>query len=79
MKKVKTINCEEAIKNLLVYLDEQLAKGKSREVKHHLSVCRSCYSRSEFEKKLKSQLLEAGKEKVRPSLEKRIKALLKKY
>lgn len=79
MKKPKTISCEEAIKNLFSYLDKQLAKGKSGEVKNHLSVCRSCYSRSEFEKKLKGKLREAGEEEVHSSLEERIKGLLKNF
>ncbi|MBI4714657.1 MAG: zf-HC2 domain-containing protein [Nitrospirae bacterium] len=76
MKKVKTIGCEEALKHLLTYLDQELGATRSREVEHHLSLCRSCFSRAEFEKRLQSRLAEVGKEEVRPSFETRIRKLI---
>jgi len=76
MKKVKTIGCEEALKHLLTYLDQELGTAKRREVEHHLKICRTCFSRAEFEKLLKSQIQEAGRESVSTSFEKRIKTLL---
>ncbi len=79
MNKGKSIGCEEALKNLFLYLDEELEKKKHRAVEHHLTICRSCFSRADFEKKLQTGLLNAGEEPVRPSLEKKIKALLKRY
>ncbi|HEY4485393.1 MAG TPA: zf-HC2 domain-containing protein [Nitrospiria bacterium] len=79
MKKVKPIGCEEALKHLLTYLDQELGEVKSREVQRHLSLCRSCFSRSEFEQKLMERLKETGKEAAPGSLEKRIKTLLGGY
>ncbi len=79
MKKVKTIGCEEALKHLLAYLDQELGEVKYREVEHHLEICRTCFSRAEFEKLLKTRLLEAGRGTVRASFEKRIKTLLGRF
>ena len=79
MKKVKTIGCEEALKHLLAYLDQELGPAKRRELEHHIEICRSCFSRAEFEKRLKTQLREVGQESVGASLEERIKALLGRY
>jgi hypothetical protein len=79
MKKVKTIGCEEALKHLLAFLDQELGEVKHREVEHHLEICRTCFSRAEFEKLLKTRLREAGRGTVRASFEKRIKTLLGRF
>lgn len=79
MKKKKTIGCEEALKHLLTYLDQELGPVKRREVEHHLSICRTCFSRAEFEKLVKTQLREAGRETVSAEFGKRIKTLLGRF
>jgi anti-sigma factor (TIGR02949 family) len=79
MKKVKTIGCEEALQHLLAYLDQELGEVKHREVDHHLEICRTCFSRAEFEKSLKTRLREAGRGTVRASFEKRIKTLFSRF
>ena len=79
MKKIKIIGCEEALKHLLTYLDEELGAGKTREVGHHLDLCRACFSRAEFEKGLKTKLKESGEGTVRPGFERRIRALLAEF
>jgi anti-sigma factor (TIGR02949 family) len=79
MKKTKTIGCEEALKHLLAYLDQEVGPAKRREMEHHIEICRSCFSRAEFEKQLKTQLQEAGRESVNASFEKRIKTLLGRF
>jgi anti-sigma factor (TIGR02949 family) len=56
MKPAKTIGCSEALTHLLEYLDQELDGTKRREVKHHIELCRSCFSRAEFEQGLKDRL-----------------------
>ncbi|MGD2074636.1 MAG: zf-HC2 domain-containing protein [Gammaproteobacteria bacterium] len=75
MSKVRQISCEEALKSLLEYLDSELADERSHEIDQHLSTCRSCYSRLEFEKHLRSRLRETGRQEVPDSLRNRIDAL----
>ena len=70
------INCEEALRRLAEYLDAELLGESSREMEQHLESCRSCFSRVEFEKRLKSCTAELRREPVPPDLERRIRALV---
>ncbi len=79
MKPVKTIGCEEALTHLLEYLDRELGTVKHREVEHHLDICRSCFSRAEFEQRLKVKLREAGREPAGESFGARIRSLLRGF
>ena len=79
MTKLKTIGCEEALKHLLAYLDQEVGAVKHREVERHLEICRTCFSRAEFEQSLKTRLREAGRGTVRASFEKRIKTLFGRF
>ena len=78
MKK-KTIGCEEALKHLFAYLDQQLGTTKQKEVEKHLSICRTCFSKLEFEKELKKKLLQVGRMDVRSSFEERIKQVIRSF
>ena len=79
MNPVKTIGCEEALTHLLEYVDRELGTVKHREVEHHLDICRSCFSRAEFEQRLKAKLREAGRETAGESCGERIKLLLRGF
>ena len=76
---IKIIECEEAIRQMLEYLDDELHKQDSDTVHHHLESCRECYSRMEFEKRLKNMVRDSKDEKAPASLNNRITNLLKKY
>jgi anti-sigma factor RsiW len=71
------LNCEEALRLLATYLDEELEPGSTREVTQHLDTCRSCYSRAEFERRLKGQLAELRQGPVDNGFEQRIRALIR--
>lgn len=72
----ETIDCEEAIRRLARYLDGELADREEAEVERHLETCRSCWSRAEFERRLRSQLADLRQEEVAPGFEERIRTLL---
>lgn len=76
---IKIIECEEAIRQMLEYLDEELHKHNSNTVRHHLESCRECYSRMEFEKRLKNMVRDSKDEKSPTSLNDRIKKIIKEY
>jgi anti-sigma factor (TIGR02949 family) len=76
MNEDRMINCEEALRRLAEYLDAELLGESSREMEQHLERCRSCFSRVEFEKRLKSCTAELRREPVPPDLERRIRALV---
>lgn len=53
---IKAINCEEAVTRFNNFMDNYL-KGKSREeLVSHISECRHCFERFEFEQLLKSKV-----------------------
>jgi len=72
----KPIGCEEALKQLLAYLDQQLGAEKQREIERHLEICRSCFSKAEFEKLLKAHLRAVGRKPIPSAFEHRMKILL---
>jgi anti-sigma factor (TIGR02949 family) len=50
------IGCEEALKRLLELIDGELSDRERDDVERHLCTCRSCFSRAEFERRLKQRL-----------------------
>lgn len=79
MNKAKKISCEEALKRVFEYLDNALEEAEYCDIEGHLSVCRSCYSRVEFERRLKEHLSYIGREKVPPELEDKIHEIIRQY
>lgn len=73
------IECEEAVRRLAGYLDGELEEGDAAEVERHLETCRSCWSRAEFERRLKAQVAALGRDDVRPGFERRIRDLLGEF
>ena len=79
MNNPETINCEEALRLLAVYLDGELHRAQHMSVEHHLNTCRSCYSRGEFERRLKTELSHLGRGDVRPAFEQHIRQLITQF
>jgi hypothetical protein len=79
MSDVRTIDCEEALRRLFDFLDAELAGAPQREMEHHLEHCRSCFSRLEFEKRLKAHTADLGRGPVSEDLERRVRALLDSF
>lgn len=79
MSNSETINCEEALRLLAVYLDGELHGAEHLSVEHHLETCRSCYSRGEFERRLKAELSHLARDDVRPAFEQQIRQLITQF
>ncbi|MGH7710607.1 MAG: anti-sigma factor family protein [Gemmatimonadaceae bacterium] len=79
MSHSETINCEEALRLLAVYLDGELHGAEHVSVQRHLETCRSCYSRGEFERRLKAELSHLGRDDVRPAFEQHIRQLITQF
>ncbi len=73
------ISCEEALRRLFAYLDRELDAHAHDEMERHISRCRGCFSRVEFEKRLQERLRETGREETPAQLKARIGELLRKY
>jgi predicted anti-sigma-YlaC factor YlaD len=71
-----TIGCEEALRLLALYLDGELETVEHLGVEHHLGICRSCYSRAEFERRLKAEVAVLRQEPISAAFEQRIRELM---
>lgn len=54
----REIECEEALGRLFEFLDHELEAEERDAMQYHLSRCRSCFSRANFEQRLKQRLRE---------------------
>lgn len=73
------IGCEEALRMLFTYLDDELDAAHRQKVETHLERCRSCFSRAEFERRLKTHLAELGSAPLPASMEARIRSLINNF
>lgn len=75
----RTLTCEEVVQRLFPYLDRELDDTTNAEIEHHLDSCRGCYSRAEFERKLKAKVAETGQSEAPERLRKRLKGLIERF
>lgn len=78
MNEKPMINCEEVLKRLFDYIDRELHGHGHEEMEAHLSKCRGCYSRLEFEKRLQQHLRKAVAEQAPQDLQNKLKKLILK-
>jgi anti-sigma factor (TIGR02949 family) len=79
MTEIRVIDCEEALRRTFEYLDAELRGEPQREMELHLERCRTCFSRVEFEKRLKAYTAELGREPVPAEFEVRIRSVLDSF
>jgi anti-sigma factor (TIGR02949 family) len=72
-------DCAEAVRHLATFLDGELDDAVGEELAAHLARCRSCYSRAEFERRLKEQVRATGREEVLPELKHRIRTIVQSF
>jgi anti-sigma factor (TIGR02949 family) len=75
----REIKCEQALKQIFQYIDHELDHARRAAMEHHLHTCHSCYSRAEFEQRLKAKLGELKKDDADPAVRERIKRLLESF
>ncbi len=74
------IGCLEAIEAFYAYLDGELKDPQSiAEFEHHMSHCRSCYSRSEVEKLLTDRIRESARASAPAKLQDRLRKLMDEF
>ena len=69
-------SCEDALRLLAEHLDRELDARTSEQVQRHLETCRSCWSRAEFEARLKQGVAALGTEPVPAELTTRVRTLI---
>jgi anti-sigma factor (TIGR02949 family) len=75
----REIRCEDVIEKLLEYLDRELDATEERDFARHLETCRGCFTRAEFERRLRAKVRETGAVKAPHSLRRRIRAMVARY
>ncbi|MCG6658170.1 anti-sigma factor [Halomonas campisalis] len=75
----RDLNCEEVIERLFDYLDQELDAQQAADIDRHLHRCRDCFTRSEFEKRLRARVAAAGTASAPPRLQRRIRHLLDQF
>ena len=73
------IGCEEALKCLLELIDGELSDQQQDAVERHVRTCRSCFSRMEFERRLKERLSALSADDAPAALRSRIHDLIKGF
>lgn len=73
------MNCEEVLRQLLAYLDRDVDAQTAALIDRHLEACRGCFSRADFERKLKAHLRAAGEKPAPARLRSRIKGIVDKF
>lgn len=74
-----TLKCEEALRLLAEYLDGELRGRAQSDLERHLEICRSCFSRAEFERRLKRRLASLSVVDPPPSVAERIRSLIESF
>ena len=78
-KTVREIDCDDVMRQLFDYLDDEVDINAEDEIHHHIEECRSCFSRVEFERQLKGRVQGAGKDSAPESLQNRITDLMRDF
>ncbi len=73
------IACEEVIERLFAYLDSELDSSTQAEIDRHLRRCHDCFSRKEFERRLREKVAASGTEKAPDRLKRRVESLLNSH
>jgi anti-sigma factor (TIGR02949 family) len=73
------LDCEQALRQILAYVDHELGEEERTAMREHLHTCKSCFSRMEFERLLKSKIGTLRDGEAAPAVTERVKALLKDF
>lgn len=73
------LTCEEVMELLFVYLDQEVGDELGSRIEHHLETCRDCFSRAEFERRLRDRVRDSGRARAPERLHKRIRKVLDEF
>ncbi|MBA1148834.1 zf-HC2 domain-containing protein [Ectothiorhodospiraceae bacterium WFHF3C12] len=73
------IRCEEVIEQLFEFLDQELDEDLSQRIEHHLKHCRDCFTRAEFEKRLRERIDQAAETRAPEALRRRLRRMIEEF
>jgi len=74
-----SLSCEDVLDHLFAYLDGELDAVIGEDIERHLEACRGCFSRAEFERRLRAKLAEAAAVEAPEALRRRIRLLIERF
>ncbi len=75
----ENMTCEEVMEQLFEFLDRELDGDLSDRINHHLERCRDCFTRAEFEKRLRARINEAAEVEAPERLRRRLERVLDEF
>ncbi|EPC01098.1 hypothetical protein L861_11025 [Litchfieldella anticariensis FP35 = DSM 16096] len=75
----RELTCEEVIEQLFDYLDREVSSQHRADIERHLERCRDCFSRAEFEKRLRAKVEKSVSVQAPQRLRRRVKDLLDRF
>lgn len=74
------MNCEQVVEHLWPFLDGELDVATSDDLRQHLDECRQCFSRVEFERRLRTMVRRSCECDEAPSeLQERMRRLIRSF
>ncbi|MCC5858108.1 MAG: mycothiol system anti-sigma-R factor [Ectothiorhodospiraceae bacterium] len=73
------LTCEEVIEQLLTFLDGEIGQNEAAAIERHLERCRDCFTRAEFERRLREKTAHAATSSAPERLRRRIRKLIDSY
>lgn len=72
----RDIDCEEVIEHLLAFLDREVDGDTRARIDAHLQRCRDCFTRAEFERRLRARVRQTTEVRAPERLHRRIGELI---
>lgn len=73
------ITCEKVIEELFRYLDGEVGDDLGERIHEHLKQCRDCFTRAEFERRLRDRVRAASETKAPDRLHQRLRQVIKSF
>lgn len=75
----ENMTCEEVMEQLFEFLDREIDKDLSDRIDEHLTRCRDCFTRAEFEKRLRARINQAVEIEAPERLRRRAQRVLDEF
>lgn len=73
------LSCEEVLSKLYAYLDQEVDALTEEQIDAHVRGCRECFSRADFEKRLRNKVASTAEVEVPEDVRKRLESLIKRF
>lgn len=73
------LTCSEVMVRLYAYLDSEVDDLTELDIEEHLDECRECFSRADFEKRLRARVAKSGETKAPSDVQQRLRKLIQQF